>query len=657
MDCDPATTCQASFNELAFEFAGWGSVTSVKLDKELSAAEPNKIDPLMGPFVASALAGNDLLGGVFYTIPAVLAVSGAYSVISLSIATLIPFLWRPMMEELGSALPISGGSYAYLLNVSTKFLALISAALLLLDFAATAVVSAATASSYLDDAITMSGSRSAPFPIFVGALLILALFMLVSLCGARESARVASGVLVFHLVTMIVLIIVSAVAWGHSGNGVLAANWHAGSHNGHSIAKAIWDGVCIGMLGLTGFECTPSYISKIKRGDFPRVLRNLHYPAIVLNVGTILVVLGLLPLHVALDSNTGGQHVLSTLGQRAGGKWLRTWVVIDAIVVLCGGVLTGILSAVDLFMELAHDRVLPHFFARTLPVTQSPYIAVVIFVAFSVALYASSGANSEIISDMFSVVWLAVMALFPISLILLKFNRPRLPREPDTSIWHIFFSLSLAIAIIVGNILIKPVVIGYFAAYFVALVLFFAGTHNKSRVLKCVYWVYDQTPIMHPDRMWGRALGSRRHRRRDPQVNMQELDPGKPCIDERMVRAIMKLRRQPVCVLVKSDEMNHLIQMVFYVRKNEDTSMLKFVHFYGDDRESIPSELEANIRIIDEAFPEMTIDLVLVEGNFSPRNLDALSQKLDVPRSLMFISCPGKDAQWRTEELGRIIGI
>jgi len=36
------------------------------------------------------------------------------SPISLSIATLILFLWRPIMEELADALPIGGGPYTYL---------------------------------------------------------------------------------------------------------------------------------------------------------------------------------------------------------------------------------------------------------------------------------------------------------------------------------------------------------------------------------------------------------------------------------------------------------------------------------------------------------------------------------------------------------------
>lgn len=82
---------------------------------------------------------------------------------------------------------------AYRLNGSTKAVALVGAALLLLDFAATAVVSAATASSYLAGEVALS------FPPYIGALLVFVLFAAVSLVGLRESARVASGVLAFHV--------------------------------------------------------------------------------------------------------------------------------------------------------------------------------------------------------------------------------------------------------------------------------------------------------------------------------------------------------------------------------------------------------------------------------------------------------------------------
>jgi hypothetical protein len=72
-------------------------------------------------------------------------------------------------------------------------LALAGAALLLLDYAATSVVSAATAIIYL------SGEVKLPFPLIAGTLLVLVLFAVICLSGLKESARVALVLLSAHV--------------------------------------------------------------------------------------------------------------------------------------------------------------------------------------------------------------------------------------------------------------------------------------------------------------------------------------------------------------------------------------------------------------------------------------------------------------------------
>ncbi|KAJ6623648.1 amino acid permease-domain-containing protein [Mycena sp. CBHHK59/15] len=611
-----------------FEFAGWGSFSKLKLtaddhtfgDQRLRSVRSAKV---LGQFTATALPGNAVLGGVFYTFPAVVAVCGVYSPISLFVATLMPFLWRPIMEELSSALPISGAPYSYILNVSQKSLALIGAALLLLDFASTSVVSAATAASYL------AGEVSIPFPAFVSAILLLAIFALVSLTGLKESARIAFVVLSFHVATMIALTVASSVHWAKAGNAQFRQNWADGqAPSGTALARQLFNGFCLGMLGLTGIECSPSYIGRIKTGRFPLVLRNLHLSAITINTLLITLVLAIVPLKTILQ----GANVLSVLAEMAAGTWLRQWIVVDAIIVLCGGVLTGILSACELFEQLANDRIVPQIFLNTLPRSGAPYISILSFTAFNAILYASAGASLSIVSKMFTLVWLTVMALFPLALLLLRFNRGRIPRDNSTPLSMIILGLIITAVVFGGNIAIDPSTVGYFAAYLIGVLLVFAATQNKVHLLRVVYWTYDQSPMLHRwdiSQTWGKKL-----------------------ID-RMVR----LKHQPFCILVKTDEINHLLHMILYVRENEETSCLKIVHF-SDEEYGIPSELEANAKILDEAFPEITIDLMIVQGAFLPSNVIALAHRLQISPSLMFMSCPGPDFPHPVAEFGtRIISL
>ncbi|KAH9474571.1 hypothetical protein JR316_0013033 [Psilocybe cubensis] len=703
----------------AFEFAGWGSSIRVKLtqrEKEVGEervkVEREEREKGLGQWTASALAGNAVLGSVFYALPAVVGVAGVYSPISLFIAALVLFLWRPIMEELAAALPISGAPYTYILNISTKSLALVTAALLLLDFASTAIVSAATAAAYLAGELG-SGDSGLPFPTWVGAVLVLVLFTLVSLWGVRESARIALGVLGVHVLTMLVLAITACVHWASIGTAQLRANWALGGGPGEgrsagAIAKQVYYGVCLGMLGLTGFECTPSYVSRIKPGRFPRVLRNLHLPSIVLSTTMMLLVLAILPMDVALR----GENVLSVLAEVSGGRWLRLWIVVDAVIVLCGGVLTGILAASELLTQLAQHRVLPSFFLLPLrlpfrrpnplprlptpppsasPITTpvspisnptpssspspTPHIAILVFSLFSGALYASALGSLSVISEMFSLVWVCVMGVFPVAGMLLKFERGRLVRgvgvgvelcavrnsgermrerggedeqveqgakrgvggrrkggERKTRLLVILAALIVAPLVFAGNVAYNPKTAGYFSAYFIGILLFFSATQNKVHLLRWLYWVYDQYPSLHVWRVtsaWGEGL----------------------------ISLMRRLKRQPVCILVKSDEINSLFHMVMYVRKNEETSCLKIIHFYEEEKE-IPSELEANAKILDEAFPEITVDLILVDGKFDPAHIAALSYRLKIPQSLMFMTCPGPTFPYSVAELGtRIISL
>lgn len=297
---------------------------------------------------------------------------------------------------------------------------------------------------------------------------------------------------------------------------------------------------------------------------------------------------------------------------------------------LCGGVLTGILSACELFEKLTNDRVLPQVFIHPFPFTRSPYVSVLSFAVSSGVIYATTCASLVIMSKMFSLVWLSVMALFPISLLLLKFNRGRLPRTPKTPVSVVILTLAVVPTVFAGNIAIDPITFGYFSVYFIAIVVLFSITQKKAHLLRCIYWTYDQYPMLHrwnATKLWA----------------------------SRLMNVMTRLRRKPVCILAKTDEISYLMRMILYVQKNEETSFLKIIHF-AEEEEGIPSELEANARILDEAFPEITIDLLIVHNAFDPSNVAALAHRLQIPPSLMFMTCPGSAFSYSAADFGtRII--
>ncbi|KAL5478554.1 hypothetical protein ACEPAI_2738 [Sanghuangporus weigelae] len=545
--------------------------------------------------MASAVAANEVFGSVFYTFPPVIASAGVYSPVSLPIATSTLFLWRPIIEELTSAFSTSGANYTFLINSSTKSAALVGGALALLDYSTTSVVSAATAS---DDQPSRSHEK-------------------------RED-----GIWDPH--ASYTPLFAALVAWFRHGNSIIHSNWVNGQPGSSSgIAHQIFNGVCLGMLGMTGFECSPDYVAVVRPGAFPKVLRNIHYPTVMLYALLMLVVLANIPLDVVENA----PNVLSVLAERVGGRWMRIWVVVDASIVLSAGVLTGILSACALLEKLARDRVVPTKVLYQLPKTNAQAIAIASFTVLCGILYVSASANLTIISKMFAMTWLSVMTLFPISDLLLKFNRGRIPRSRRASLLVVFAALLVGITAFAGNIAIDPTTVGYFSAYAIAICSLFFITNNKARLVEWIYWIYDQSPIMHEWR-WARRFS------------------------DGLVKILRRLRRRSICIFAKSDEIHHLFRMITYVSKNEETSCIKLVHFYQKVGE-IPSEIEANAKLLDEAFPEITVDLIFVQAQFTPSSITALSHKLNIPRALMFMSCPGPEFKaGSAAELGtRIIAL
>ncbi|KAJ6554543.1 hypothetical protein B0H19DRAFT_895908, partial [Mycena capillaripes] len=46
-------------------------------------------------------------------------------------------------------------------------------------------------------------------------------------------------------------------------------------------------------------------------------------------------------------------------------------------------------------------------------------------------------------------------------------------------------------------------------------------------------------------------------------------------------------------------------------------------------------------QFLDEAFPEIIIDLIIVRDSFIPVNVASLAHRLHIPTSLMSMGCPG----------------
>ena len=77
----------------------------------------------LGQLRATAICGNDITSSVLYVSALCAAHAGALAPVVLLVVSAVLYLYRKVYAEVGSALPLNGGSYTLLLNTTNKKLA------------------------------------------------------------------------------------------------------------------------------------------------------------------------------------------------------------------------------------------------------------------------------------------------------------------------------------------------------------------------------------------------------------------------------------------------------------------------------------------------------------------------------------------------------
>lgn len=211
-----------------------------------------KIQKKLNELESTAICGNDISSSVLYVSALAIAFAGQYAWITLLIVSFVLFLFRRIYGEVVGALPLNGGAYNALLNTTSKFMASFAATLTILSYMATAVISANEAIHYIHHLIPS-------LPIIITTIGLLALFALLTIGGITESAKVAIGIFLFHLTSLLVLTGFIGYYLFQNGIGTLFENWSLPSREG-GIITAIFFGFSASMLGVSGFESSANFV-------------------------------------------------------------------------------------------------------------------------------------------------------------------------------------------------------------------------------------------------------------------------------------------------------------------------------------------------------------------------------------------------------------
>ncbi|MCG2459193.1 APC family permease [Flavobacteriaceae bacterium F89] len=581
-----------------------------------------KVHKKLNELESTAICGNDISSSVLYVSALAIAFAGQYAWITLLIVSGVLFLFRRIYGEVVGALPLNGGAYNALLNTTSKSMASFAATLTILSYMATAVISGNEAIHYLHHLIPA-------MPVIIATCVLLGFFALLTIGGITESAKVAIGLFLFHLFSMVILAGFIVVFLMHTGFGTFWENWNTPAQGG-SIGMAIFFGFAASMLGVSGFESSANFVEEQKRGVFPKTLKNMWAIVSIINPLMAIFALALFALPV-LHSDAYQNTLLVEMASHVGGDWLAILIPIDAFLVLSGAVLTSFVGVSGLLERMTLDRILPQFFLKKNNRGSSYRIIIMFFLLCISVLFITKG-EVTLLAGVYTISFLSVMALFGIGNILLKVRREKLPR-PEKATWGaVLIAIIAVICALLGNISMEPKSenpsnLSVFLEYFIPSMIFIVMMLNRTVLLKFLMSVIHS--IFNPIR---RLVFT---------------------IDKTLLNTINQINEQEFVFFTKGDNIATLNKVMLYITKNEHTRKIKIVLALAED-ETVPKNLPQEIDFLDREYPDIKIEFIIEKGKFSPALIKKLSDKWNIPINFMFIGSPSDKFPYKIEELGGV---
>ncbi len=608
-------------------FAGWGHAEHITDLEAKPLKDKDASSHLLSEWRATAICGNDITSSVLYVAAICTLYAGIYAPIALALVGLVLYTFRKIYAEVGSALPLNGGAYNVLLNTTSKYKASMAACLTLLSYIATAVISSTEALHY-------AHSVWPAVPVFAGTIVLLGIFAALNIVGITESSSVALVIFCLHIATLLIL-----VGFGikHVSGDLTVMTKNFASPPPQGFAKAVFFGFAAGLLGISGFESSANFIEEQKPGVFPKTLRNMWIAVFFFNTAISLLALGILPMD---QFEHHGETLLSEMASRSAGATLgplfRSWIGINAFLVLSGAVLTSYVGVTGLVKRMSLDRCLPQFLLKENSWRHTPHLITLSFFGLCVSILLITQGNVGTLAGVYTISFLFVMGLFAVGNRLLALKRARLPRDVRASWFGIVIALIAVSAGLVGNVLKKDPITGadvglqqslIFLIYF--LVTAFAVTlmFGRVRILQAALYIGQ---AVHQS---VRALNSK--------------------LSDWTLDKVEEINGQAIVFFTRGDGLANLRRAIEYVLDNEHTKNLKVVHVYSEEKK-IPTTLADQLRTLDRVYPEIRIDFIAVQGKFGPGLIDQLSERLGVPKNYMFIGCPGDRFPHNIGDLGGV---
>jgi len=568
----------------------------------------------LGQLASTAICGNDITSSCLYVSALAIIVGGRWGPLALLLVAGLLYLYRSIYAEVVGALPLNGGAYNALLNTTSKFWASIAACLTILSYMATAVISANEAVHYVHNALPST-------PIMIATVGLLAFFAALTIIGITESSKVAIGIFIFHISSLVFLVIMGGIFIFTNGVGLLMENLSTPTPGGPE--KALFFGFCAAMLGISGFESSANFVEEQEEGVFPKTLRNMWIAVSVFNPLIAMLALAIIPLGEVAQHR---EALLAEIGGRTGGEWLALAISVDAALVLSGAVLTSFVGVNGLVKRMTLDRCLPQFLLKETGRRTTHRIIISFFLLTVSVLWITQG-DLKSLAGVYTLSFLSVMILFGYGNVLLKVRRASLSRPVKASWFALVLGIGGVGVALVGNAVNSPEDLTTFMEYFIPSMLIVAIMLGRVALLKLALRVTREViqAILKP--LTGIVKSSQ--------------------------SKIQQIQSQQMVFFTRGEHLSNLNRVIQYIEMNEHTSRVKLVHV-TDDPSKVPEKLKLDVAFLDEEYPQIDIEFVVIEGNFGPELIQQLSREWGIPANFMFIGSPAGNMSHSLAELGGV---
>ncbi|TMD99816.1 MAG: APC family permease [Chloroflexi bacterium] len=441
-------------------------------DLRIVVRRPAKLPRTLGPGALFAACYGNVGSSIYYALGVTAAFALGLTPVALILAGFIFVTTALNYAEGTAALPHAGGSSSFARRAFNQPIGFIVGWVQLLNYTATASISAYFAIGYLG----VFGKYVGLFDLLrhndaahVGATALLIGFLIVvNIIGIQESS-ILNLVLAFaDLITQFVLVILGLI---------LILNIQTVLHNIHLGVAPTWGSflasVSIAMVTYTGIETISNLSEEAKDPGRNVPLATWWVIVAVLFVSAFLPTIGMsaFPVHMEhgvwvtdlatkfKDDPVAGIVRQFPVQQLA--FWSGIWVGVLAFTILVIATNAGLIGISRLSYSLAGVDLLPKRFAKLHPKFQTPYISIIVFGVVAAALVLPGivvhGAQIDLMAAVYSLAATFAFCSAHLSVMRLRFIEPGLHR-PYRMPWNIKFGReSIPVLSVVGALFIGTV--------------------------------------------------------------------------------------------------------------------------------------------------------------------------------------------------------